>query len=107
MSKPGNRENVLQLGRETSIGIRGIGVVRLRPVGRLYTEEGSIVSAFGVNQRYQTEICQLLFTPVRDRNFGRTLKRNIPLIRPEGMDRQPAHEPATLNSPDGCGPVIL
>ncbi len=69
-------------------------------LARLGAEEGRIIGALAVDQRDEAEVGKLLFPPVRDGDLRGALERHIPLVGPEGVDRQPLHQAAAFHSPD-------
>src|SRR5690606_34189265 len=64
MRYAGHGKDVLQLRRQRRIGIGRVAVVLLRLLDRLRPEERGIVGVLAMDQRYETEVGELLLATI-------------------------------------------
>ncbi len=106
MSDTRGREDVLQLRRQTCVGVGNVGVVLLLLLGRLGAEERGVVGAFAVHQRNEAEVRELFFATVGDGDFSRAFERDFTVIGLEGMGWQAFDQTTAFHTTDRHAPAV-
>src|SRR5690606_20642887 len=105
MRYAGHGKDVLQLRRQRRIGIGRVAVVLLRLLDRLRPEERGIVGVLAMDQRYETEVGELLLATIGDRHFCRALECDLAIVGPERMGRELLDQATALDPPDRRAPA--